>query len=159
MRESCPFFNKNNRIEPWREFFYCPLGLRRLLFLLNLLLFDLFQVCVDGIVVALATLFITRPLAFRQIAASDVDVVEGFADRDSRPSGQAGHDVEGTGAFLEHELVPLLLCCERCLVTNSISILLTFHQSRIGVKKCDFNKRIVKVCVNCLWWRLAFRQT
>ena len=74
------------------------------------MLFDLFQVGVDGIVVALATLFITRPLVFRQIAASDVDVVQGFADRDGGPSGQTGHDVEGTGAFLEHELVPLLLC-------------------------------------------------
>ena len=35
------------------------------------------------------------------------------------------------------------------LQTNSITFSVDFSQSRIGLKKCVFNKRTIKVCVSC----------
>ena len=37
------------------------------------------------------------------------------------------------------------------LVTNSVFVLLFFHKSGISVKKCDFYKQTIKVCICCSW--------
>ena len=57
-------------------------------------------------------------------------------------------DVGGTAVSCHHS-IPVAAVVQVWSLTQFYSV--DFSQSRIGVKKCAFNKRTIKVCVSCLW--------